>query len=83
MYLFIYILVYLFSLLPWRLLYFISDIIALLLQHVFKYRLAIVQQNLAIAFPQKTIKERQQIANEFYQQFTDSFIETFKLDFHF
>ena len=79
MYLLIYIFVYLFSLLPWRLLYFISDIIALLLQHVIKYRVAIVQQNLAIAFPQKTVKERQQIANEFYQQFTDSFIETFKL----
>jgi KDO2-lipid IV(A) lauroyltransferase len=79
MYLLIYIFVYLFSLLPWRLLYLISDIIALLLQHVIKYRVAIVQQNLAIAFPQKTVKERQQIANEFYQQFTDSFIETFKL----
>ncbi len=79
MYLLIYIFVYLISLLPWRLLYFISDIIAFLLQRVLKYRVAIVQQNLAIAFPQKTVKERQQIANEFYQQFTDSFIETFKL----
>ena len=79
MYLLIYIFVYLISLLPWRLLYFMSDIIALLLQHVFKYRAKVVQQNLAIAFPQKTTKERQAIANEFYQQFTDSFIETFKL----
>jgi KDO2-lipid IV(A) lauroyltransferase len=79
MYLLIYIFVYLISLLPWRLLYFISDIIALLLQHVFKYRVKVVRQNLAIAFPQKTAKERQQIANEFYQQFADSFIETFKL----
>jgi KDO2-lipid IV(A) lauroyltransferase len=59
--------------------YIISDFVAFLLQRVFKYRLAIVQQNLAIAFPKKTEKERQEIANEFYQQFTDSFIETFKL----
>ena len=79
MYLFIYIIVYLFSLLPWRVMYIISDFVAFLLQRVFKYRLAIVQQNLAIAFPKKTEKERQEIANEFYQQFTDSFIETFKL----
>jgi len=79
MYQLIYILVYLFSLLPWRLLYFISDCIAFLLQRVFKYRVAIVEQNLAIAFPLKSVKERQQIANEFYQQFTDSFMETFKL----
>ncbi len=79
MYLFIYIIVYLFSLLPWRVMYIISDFVAFLLQRVFKYRLAIVQQNLAVAFPKKTEKERQEIANEFYQQFTDSFIETFKL----
>lgn len=79
MYLFIYIIVYLFSLLPWRVMYIISDFVAFLLQRVFKYRLAIVQQNLAIAFPKKTEKERQEIANEFYHQFTDSFIETFKL----
>jgi KDO2-lipid IV(A) lauroyltransferase len=79
MYLIIYFFVYLISLLPWRLLYFISDIVAFLLQHVFKYRWKVVQQNLAIAFAQKTAKERQQIANDFYQQFTDSFIETFKL----
>jgi len=59
--------------------YIISDFVAFLLQRVFKYRLAIVQQNLAIAFPKKTEKERQEITNEFYQQFTDSFIETFKL----
>ena len=57
MYLFIYIIVYLFSLLPWRVMYIISDFVAFLLQRVFKYRLAIVQQNLAIAFPKKTEKE--------------------------
>jgi KDO2-lipid IV(A) lauroyltransferase len=39
----------------------------------------VVQQNLAIAFPQKSSYERKKIAKEFYQQFTDSFIETFKL----
>jgi KDO2-lipid IV(A) lauroyltransferase len=39
----------------------------------------VVQQNLAIAFPNKTKLERSKIANEFYQKFTDSFIETFKL----
>ncbi len=79
MYLIIYFFVYLFSLLPWRVLYFISDTIAFLLQNVFKYRVEVVQQNLAIAFPQKSVAERKKIAKEFYQQFTDSFIETFKL----
>jgi KDO2-lipid IV(A) lauroyltransferase len=67
------------SLLPWRLLYVFSDGVAFLLKHVIKYRVAVVAQNIAIAFPNKTEKERKQIANDFYQQFTDSFIETIKL----
>jgi KDO2-lipid IV(A) lauroyltransferase len=56
-----------------------SDGVAFLLKYVIKYRVDVVQQNLAIAFPQKSEKERKQIANDFYQQFTDSFIETIKL----
>jgi Kdo2-lipid IVA lauroyltransferase/acyltransferase len=79
MYIIIYSFLYLISLLPWRILYFISDVIAFLLRKVFKYRLDVVNNNLAIAFPGKTIEERNLIAKQFYQQFTDSFIETIKL----
>jgi KDO2-lipid IV(A) lauroyltransferase len=46
---------------------------------VFKYRIAVVQHNLKIAFPNKSPEERNQIAKEFYQKFTDSFFETIKL----
>lgn len=79
MYFIIYSLLYLVSLLPWRVLYMFSDGVAFLLKHVIKYRVDVVHQNLAIAFPQKTENERKEIANSFYQQFTDSFIETIKL----
>ena len=79
MYFVIYSLLYLISLLPWRVLYIFSDGIAFLLKHVIKYRVDVVHQNLIIAFPNKTEKERKQIAHDFYQQFTDSFIETIKL----
>ena len=79
MYFIIYSLLYLISLLPWRVLYIFSDGVAFLLKHVIKYRVDVVNQNLAIAFPHKTEKERNQIATRFYQQFTDSFIETIKL----
>ena len=79
MYCVVYSLLYLVSLLPWRLLYIFSDGVAFLLKHVIKYRVSVVDQNIAIAFPNKTEKERKQIANDFYQQFTDSFIETIKL----
>ena len=57
----------------------LSDIVAFILQRVVKYRVEVVKQNLAIAFPNKTLLERNKIANDFYRQFTDSFIETFKL----
>ncbi len=79
MYFVIYSLLYLISLLPWRVLYIFSDGIAFLLKNVIKYRVDVVHQNLIIAFPNKTEKERKQIAYDFYQQFTDSFIETIKL----
>jgi KDO2-lipid IV(A) lauroyltransferase len=79
MYFVIYSLLYLISLLPWRVLYIFSDGIAFLLKHVIKYRVDVVHQNLAIAFPNKTAKERKKIAHDFHQQFTDSFIETIKL----
>ncbi|MEK0422248.1 MAG: hypothetical protein RLZ95_158 [Bacteroidota bacterium] len=79
MYFVVYSLLYLVSLLPWRVLYFFSDFVAFFLKHVIQYRVNVVHQNIAIAFPQKSEKERRQIANSFYQQFTDSFIETIKL----
>lgn len=79
MYFIIYSLLFLISLLPWRILYLISDLVSFLLRRVFKYRLEVVNNNLAIAFPNKTPEERKRIANEFYQQFTDSIFETIKL----
>jgi KDO2-lipid IV(A) lauroyltransferase len=79
MYIILYSLLYFISLLPWRMLYLISDGIAFLLHRIFKYRLDVVNHNLAIAFPNKSNKERSEIVKAFYQQFTDSFIETIKL----
>ena len=79
MYFVFYSFFYLISLLPWRVLYFISDGIAFILRRIIKYRVAVVDYNLSIAFPEKSLKERKIIAKEFYQQFTDSFIETIKI----
>jgi KDO2-lipid IV(A) lauroyltransferase len=66
------------SLFPFFILYKISDFAAFLLTHVFKYRRAVVLNNLAIAFPEKTAKERWAIAKKFYQYFADTFIESIK-----
>jgi KDO2-lipid IV(A) lauroyltransferase len=78
MYYIVYPFLYLFSLLPFFVLYFISDGAAFLLYHVIKYRRDTVLNNLAIAFPEKTPAERKKIAKKFYCYFTDTFIETLK-----
>ena len=78
MYYVIYGFLYLLSLLPWRVLYFISDTVYLLLYYLIRYRKEVVMSNLFIAFPEKTLEERTKIAKEFYHNFLDTFIETLK-----
>ncbi|MFL5740930.1 MAG: lysophospholipid acyltransferase family protein [Flavisolibacter sp.] len=75
----IYGLLYIISLLPLRLLYVFSDLAYFLIYDLAGYRKKVVLQNLAIAFPEKTEKERIKIAKQFYRNFTDTFIETIKL----
>lgn len=79
MYYFVYGSFYLLSLFPMWLLYGLSDGIAFLFYAVIRYRRAVVLNNLAIAFPEKTDAERLRIARRFYRNFTDNFIETIKL----
>jgi KDO2-lipid IV(A) lauroyltransferase len=78
MYYFIYGFLWLFSLLPFRILYFISDIFYLLIYYVIKYRKDVVFNNLKIAFPEKTETERIKIAKQFYHNLIDTFIESIK-----
>jgi len=78
MYSFVYGLFYLLSLLPLRVLYLFADIAYVLLYYIVGYRKEVVMYNLSIAFPQKTLQERKQIARKFYHNFADSFIETLK-----
>jgi KDO2-lipid IV(A) lauroyltransferase len=79
MYSIVYGFLYLLSLLPWRVLYAISDGVYALLYYVIGYRRQVVMGNLMIAFPEKTEQERIRIAKGFYHQFVDTFIEMIKL----
>ncbi|HWI90205.1 MAG TPA: lysophospholipid acyltransferase family protein [Flavisolibacter sp.] len=79
MYYIVYGLLYLLSLLPLRVLYFISDFAYFIIYHVADYRKNVVLYNLSIAFPEKAERERKLIAKKFYRNFTDNFIETIKL----
>ena len=79
MYYLVYGILYLLSLLPFFVLYFISDGIYLLFYHVIGYRKQVVMGNIAIAFPEKTPVQRTAIAKQFYKGFIDTLIETVKL----
>lgn len=79
MYYLVYSFFYLLSLVPWWIMYRISDGIYFLIYYVFGYRKEVVINNLLIAFPEKTEKERIRIAKDFYHQFVDTFLETIKL----
>ena len=70
---------YLLSLLPLRVLYFISDMLFVPLFYGLKYRRDIVHRNIAGSFPEKSEKEILKIEKEFYHFFCDYVVETIKL----
>ena len=78
MYYLVFALFYLLSLLPWRVIYILSDGFYFLTYYVFGYRRKIVRNNLTIAFPEKTEAEIITIEKEFYKSFCDNFIEIIK-----
>lgn len=79
MYFIIYGFLYLLSLLPFPVIYFISNGVYFLLYHVFGYRRAVVLSNLKIAFPEKSEKELETISKKFYRNLADTFLEIIKL----
>lgn len=78
----VFILVYpflwLISILPFRILYFLSDCIYILVYYIIGYRKKTVRENLLIAFPEKSIAERTEIEKKFYHHLCDLFLEMIK-----
>lgn len=72
-------LLYFFSYLPWRVLFFISDLSFLLLYYIIGYRRKVVKMNLRKSFPEKSDEELKKIEFRFYRYFTDIIFETVKL----
>jgi len=71
-------LIYLVSLLPFRLLYILSDVVFLVLYHLIGYRKKVVLTNLRNSFPDKSEAEIHTISIEFYHNFCDLMLETIK-----
>jgi KDO2-lipid IV(A) lauroyltransferase len=66
------------SLLPFPLLYILSDILRFLLFTVIGYRRNVILTNLRNSFPEKTEVEIKRIAHDFHQGFCDLVVETLK-----
>lgn len=79
---FVYILfriaVFIIYLLPFKLLYVLSDTFAFFLNKVFKYRKKIVYRNIQSCFPEKTDTEIKKIADDFYINLSDVIVEAIK-----
>jgi len=67
------------SLLPFRALYLLSDLLFLAMYHVIGYRKAVVKENLRNAFPEKTEQERRKITQKFYRFLPDLLVEAIKM----
>ena len=70
--------IYLLSLLPFRILYLLSDLLYLVLFYIIGYRKKVILGNLTKAFPEKTTHEIAVIHKEFFKYFCDLLLETFK-----
>jgi len=67
------------TLLPLRLLFGFSTLLYFILYHIVRYRRDVVIQNLRNSFPEKTEQELFIISKKFYRHLADLFIETLKL----
>ncbi|MEL6866516.1 MAG: lysophospholipid acyltransferase family protein [Bacteroidota bacterium] len=71
-------LIFFFSILPFSLIYWLSDLLYVLLYRIWGYRQVVVRQNLQRAFPQYSTEERQEIERNFYRHFCDILLESIK-----
>ena len=77
-YILIYPFLWLVSILPFRLLYAVSDALYVLMYHVFGYRTKTVKANLKLVFPEKSELEIKIITRKFYHHFCDMILESIK-----
>ncbi|PWH81932.1 lipid A biosynthesis acyltransferase [Algibacter marinivivus] len=77
-YILVYPLLWVISILPFRLLYVLSDIFYVLVYYIIGYRKQVVLNNLKIAFPNKNEKEILTIRKRFYHHLCDMMFEAIK-----
>lgn len=70
--------VFVLALMPFWLMYKLSDLIYFLIYYVFEYRKSIVLENLRNSFPEKSENEIKLLSKKFFKFFCDLMLETFK-----
>ena len=66
------------SMLPFRLFYFFSDFIFFIIYYIIGYRKQVVHDNLKLVFPGKTEEELLELQKEYYKHMCDTFLEMIK-----
>ena len=69
MYYILFVFWYLFSLLPMRVHYILSDLIYVFVYHIARYRKTLVKKNLSTSFPQKSEAELHDIEKRYYLKY--------------
>ncbi|WP_409416176.1 lysophospholipid acyltransferase family protein [Flavobacterium sp. PS2] len=77
-YILAYPLLWIISILPFPIFYLFSDVVYFIVYYLVRYRRKTVKENLAIALPHLTDKERKTIEKKFYQHMCDMFLEMIK-----
>jgi len=77
-YILIYPILWFISILPFRLLYALSDFLYILMYYVFRYRKQTVIDNLRLVFPEKSDHEIKIITKKFFHHFCDMMLESIK-----
>jgi KDO2-lipid IV(A) lauroyltransferase len=77
-YIILYPFLWLISILPFKLLYLVSDAVYVLIYHIIGYRKKVVTSNLKLAFPEKSAKEIALIQKKFYHHLCDMILEAVK-----
>lgn len=75
----LYGLIYIISLIPFRLMYMLSGVLFAIFYHIVRYRRRLVRKNISDSFPEKTAVEIKHIERQFYNWFCDYILETIKL----
>ncbi|MBS4058132.1 MAG: lysophospholipid acyltransferase family protein [Bacteroidales bacterium] len=68
------------ALMPFWLLYLLSDFLFVVIYYVVRYRRQVTIENLRNSFPEKTEYERQQIARKYYRNLADIVLEFIKIE---